>query len=175
MKKLHIILGIALTAWIIQIPILNAAKIPQTELVEALGIPINQVANVVNHNESLTEQEKTLIENVMSLDTIKETYNVRYSDPLKFNSKFNGSVIEENKVEYLKLWVGLFVKYPKDYLEASLNLTIGYWYPGVDKGCISYNYDTRTQFFDQLGIEHYSVNTLYKHFLNLLFGVRVWQ
>ena len=165
LKKLHIILGIALTAWIIQIPILNAAKIPQTELVEALGIPINQVANVVNHNESLTEQEKTLIENVMSLDTIKETYNVRYSDPLKFNSKFNGSVIEENKVEYLKLWVGLFVKYPKDYLEASLNLTIGYWYPGVDKGCISYNYDTRTQFFDQLGIEHYSVNTLYKHFL----------
>lgn len=58
LKKLHIILGIALTAWIIQIPILNAAKIPQTELVEALGIPINQVANVVNHNESLTEQEK---------------------------------------------------------------------------------------------------------------------
>lgn len=165
LKILYIILGVTLIAWIMQTPLLNAARIPKTELVEALGMPINQVANVVNHNDCLTEQEKELIENVMPLQVIKETYNERYSDPLKFNSQFNGRAIEQNRGEYLKLWMKLFIKYPKDYLEASLNLTIGYWYPGVDKGCISYNYDTRTQFFDQLEIANYSVNTLYKHFL----------
>lgn len=164
-KRLWIILGVSLIAWLLQTPILKSLSIPQTEFVEAIGMPINQIANVVIHNEELTDYERDLIENVMPLQTIKEAYNVRYSDHLKFNPQFNGSVIDENKIEYLKLWAKLFLKYPKDYLEAGFNLTIGYWYPGVDKGCISYNYDERTQFLEQIGVTNYSVNTLYKHFI----------
>lgn len=165
-KSLRGMFLLLLMVFMAQNPILNIMNAQKTEIVESIGMPINQIANIVKKDEILSDNEREDIEAVISLESIKENYNVRYSDQIKFNPDFNASVIENNKGRYLKLWVQLFLKYPVDCLEASLNLTIGYWYPGVDKGCISYDYDTRNSFYEQLGIQNYSTNELYRHFIS---------
>ncbi len=148
-----------------QSPILNLLNVQKTEMVESLGMPINQIANVVKNNEELSDEDEELINAVMPLDIIKETYNIRYSDHLKFSPDFNAKAICDNKGKYLALYCRLLIKYPKDFIEAGLNLTIGYWYPGVDKSCVSYDYDSRYQFYENIGVANYSKSDIYRHFL----------
>ncbi len=154
--------------------ILKLCNIEETELAESLGIPINQIANVVVNHE-LDNDSKQLIEQVMPIEQIKELYNKRYSDPIKFSPDFNSLPLEENKGKYLKLWVKLFFQYPKDYLEAALNLTIGFWYPGVEKGCISYNYSQRDQLYKSIGIDKYSKCDLFRHFIEPDVRYNPWE
>ena len=113
----------------------------------------------------VSDEDEELINAVMPLDIIKETYNIRYSDHLKFSSDFNANAICDNKGKYLALYCRLLIKYPKDFIEAGLNLTIGYWYPGVDKSCVSYDYDSRYQFYENIGVANYSKSDIYRHFL----------
>lgn len=164
-KGVWILLMLGVCMYLFQTPTLKLMGIPNTELVESIGVPINQVANVIVHDRDITEKQKDLIEDVMPIEDIRNTYNIRYSDHLKFSSAFNASAIQANKGEYLKLWATLFFQYPKDCLEASLNLTIGYWYPGVEKGSVSYDYDSRFQFYEQMGIKNYSTNEYYRRYL----------
>lgn len=177
------VLGILLSLIIILIMqnmLLSSLNISQTELSESLGMPINQIGNIIVNEEELTANEITLIEKVMPIETIKSVYNKRYSDHIKFDSSYNEIEIQKNKEEYLKLWLKLFFKYPRDCIEASLNLTIGFWYPGVEKGCISFDYGSRTQFYTDLGIYNYSTSELYKHWIdtdvrNSIFEAWLWS
>ena len=73
--------------------------------------------------------------------------------------------ITNNKIGYLKLYLKLFKKYPKDYIEAWMNLTIGYWYPDVEKGSISYPYESRYSFYDEIGVRAYSKSEVYKRYI----------
>ena len=160
------LLIISCIALIIQQPLLNILKADRTEFVESIGMPINQVAKVVLCENDLETDKIEMIQAVMPIEKIKESYNKRYSDHLKFNAAFNGSVIERDKKAFLKLWIKMFFRYPRDYIEAWLDLTIGYWYPGVEKGCISYDYNNRNVFYDQLNITNYSTSEMYRHFMS---------
>ncbi|NBJ96810.1 hypothetical protein D5282_05630 [bacterium 1xD8-48] len=133
--------------------IFRAFDIQQTKLAEAIGMPINQIANIVSHDRELTENEKNLIEAVMPLEEIKEKYNVHYTDSIKFSESYRGYVIEQSKKTYLKLWLTLLCKYPGDCIEASLNLTIGFWYPGVSKGAVSLAMEEKDFYLKEIGIE----------------------
>lgn len=132
--------------------IFHAFDIRQTQLAEAIGIPINQIANIVVHDRALTENEKTLIEAVMPLEEIKENYNIHYSDSIKFNENYRGYVIEQSKKTFLKLWITLLCKYPADCMEASLNLTVGFWYPGVGKGAVSLGMEEKDLYLKEIGV-----------------------
>lgn len=133
--------------------VFHTLDIQQTQLAEAIGMPINQVANIVAHDRELTGNEKKLIESVMPLEEIKERYNIHYSDSIKFSESYRGYVIEQSKKTFLKLWMTLFCKYPRDCIEASLNLTIGFWYPGVNKGAVSLAMNEKDIYLKEIGIE----------------------
>ncbi len=136
------------------IVVFRAMDIRQTQLAEAIGIPINQIANVVCHDRELTENEKILIEAVMPIEAIKDSYSIRYSDSIKFNENYKGYVVEQSKKTYFKLWVTLLLKYPMDCMEAFLNLTIGFWYPGVSKGVVSVStMDDEDMYLQKIGID----------------------
>lgn len=150
----------------VQTPIQRSLGIPKAGIAESIGMPINQIANIIEKGEPLSEDAQSAIEAVMPLESIKEKYHIRYVDYIKFAPEFNSAAIEVNKGHYLKLWLRLLAKYPADCIEASLNLTVGYWYPGVEKGCISYDYDSKNSFYEELGIKHYSSSQAYKHFMS---------
>lgn len=159
---------------------LNYYEVESMDVKEALGMPINQVALVVIKAGSLTEKEKELIEAVLPIEEIKSLYDPHYSDPIKFSAEFNSDIIEKNKFIYLRLWVTLMCKYPMTCLEASANLTIGYWYPGVKKGAISSDLSIKKELFERIDIHKYSDNHLLDRFYgtdvrNSLFESWVWS
>lgn len=132
--------------------VFHVLDVRQTKLEEAIGMPINQIANIVSHDRELTEKEKMLIEAVMPLEDIKDNYDIHYSDGIKFHENYKGYVVEQSKKTFLKLWVILACKYPADCIEASLNLTVGFWYPGVSKGAVSAAMSDEKVFLEEVGV-----------------------
>lgn len=129
-KVFPVLAGILLTAVIIKYPVMNAAHVIQPDLIESLSIPTQQIAAVICNDRPLTEEELTLIEEVIDLTYIKELYNPTFADNMKELVRAgNQEYLASHKGDYLKLWIQLGLKYPGDYLEAYVNQTYGYFYP----------------------------------------------
>lgn len=118
---------------IVKGPVYHSFAVVNTDdIVESLSIPIQHIARVVvDEKKGLTDNEKKLIARVAPLEDIRNTYNCRFADPMK-NLIWNnggGTVIEENKWQYFKLWLALGLKHPLSYAAAQIDATVGYWYP----------------------------------------------
>lgn len=94
-------------------------------------VPFQQIANVVVHERELNEKEEWLIEEYIPLNEVKDAYNPILVDTLYsyILNTAKPSRLDINKIEFLKLWVELFLKYPLDYLEAYVNMNKYYFYP----------------------------------------------
>ena len=81
--------------------------------------------------------EKTIekINKYFIIENVWEYYNPILSDPVKYN--FNNEYFSENKSEFISIWLKLFVKYPKDYIEAFISNSYGYYYPEVRNSVVS--------------------------------------
>ncbi len=97
----------------------------------ARSIPLQQIARTVTDNE-LTEDEKQQvslwIKEGYSYEDISEQYRPEISDPMK--SLFDGQKINDNKKEFNRLWRDLGRKYFKSYIDATVDHTRAYWWPG---------------------------------------------
>lgn len=105
--------------------VLGASK---GNIAEALSVPMQQIARVVKYyNDKLTENEKKEINRYLPIDKIGEAYDPRISDPVK--NLFQSEEFKGNKIEFVGLWLDLFFKYPREYIESFLYNSYGYWYP----------------------------------------------
>ena len=95
---------------------------------EALSIPLQQFARVMKYNE-LTDQEEKEIMNYTNLskEQIINGYTPTLSDPIK--GYFNEEYFSNNKLEFIKLYLKLAIKYPKDTLLAFIFNNYGYYAP----------------------------------------------
>ena len=115
-------------------PIYHALGIAEGNKREMLSVPIQQIGYVVKHHEK--DIDKKTLDNVskyIRIDDIKNYYNIRFADPMK-NGFFTGAYEKDSKT-FFKTWFKLFREYPKDYLNAFLELNIPYWFidaKGVD-------------------------------------------
>lgn len=135
-KKSKIILIIPIVVClIIEGPIYKGAGIDDgNDIVESLSIPLQHIARVVAESQdSLTNSEIEMIERLAPLEEIKEAYNSRLSDPIKcvMWNHGTGQYIENNKMQFAKIWITLGIKHPTKYLKAWIDATVGYWYPDV--------------------------------------------
>lgn len=110
-------------------PVFNAFGIQKSSTSEYIGMPLQQIGRIVNKGAPLTDDEILLIEDVLSIEEILKTYNPIVSDGLKFNPNFDVTPINENGIDYLKLYLELIKKYPSIALESYAVSTVGYWYP----------------------------------------------
>lgn len=121
---------ILLTAVFIKGPVFDHFDVAKPHFTESLSIPLQQVARVVTEGRSLTNEQEALIDQVVDVSLIPEYYDPVLSDPIKALVVYNNAdYLEEHKGEFLKLWAELLVKYPRDYAEAFIDQTKGYWYP----------------------------------------------
>lgn len=121
---------ILLTVIVIKYPVMNYAHVIQPDLIESLSIPTQQIAAVICNDRELTDQQLSLIENVVDLTYIKDLYNPTYADNMKELVRAgNQPYLAAHKKEFLKLWITLGLAYPGDYLKAYIDQTYGYWYP----------------------------------------------
>lgn len=127
-RKKSIILSIAILLFYVVLkgPIFSMFGIHEGPIREALSIPCQQIARVVR-DEELSEDDKQKINKFLPVEEIGEAYYPLISDSVK--DKLDNEMVKANKIEFIKLWVELFFKYPKTYIESFLNGSYGYWYP----------------------------------------------
>lgn len=100
--------------------------IPSSYLSEAFPIPAQQMVNAyVTHANTFTEEEKETFLNLFGPGT-QEQYKLKYHPR---SSDYTRSAFMKLPDHYISLYIKLGKEYPKSYIEALLNNTLGYWYP----------------------------------------------
>lgn len=107
--------------------LLPAWKVAPGGKQEMLGVLFQQTARYVrDHGEEVTEEEAEAIRKVIDYDALIETYNPEKADPVKFT--YNQDCTAEELADYLKVWLGMFLKHPGCYIQAVLNNSYGFYY-----------------------------------------------
>ena len=125
--------------FIVKGPIFNYFNVKKSASAEYIGMPLQQIGRMAFKNVQFTKDEKELIDKLIPVETMAVSYNPRVSDGIKFNDSYYGDVFDDNKIEYLKLYLNLVKKYPSIALEAYSISTLGYWYPGVEYWSVANN------------------------------------
>lgn len=118
-------------------PIFKLLNVTDGPVKEMMSVPVQQIARTVKYRRTeLTEEEKTKIQKYinMDLEEMGEKYYPLISDNIK--EHFNNEEFNNNKLDFISLWVNLFFKYPVEYIEAFLDNSYGYWYPQANNGIL---------------------------------------
>lgn len=93
-----------------------------------LSIPLQQIARVKKyHKEELDDETIKQINNFFQCEDIEEKYNPVLSDPVK--AQLDIQYFNDNKGEFIGLWLKLLKGYFKDYVESFISNSYGYYYP----------------------------------------------
>ena len=113
------VLPVILAVLLIKGPVFSACGVQKGDLVEALHIPIQQVACVIASGREVSEADREKIAALCSYEQIADRYVPGLADSIKELIRAgNPAVLEQNKGEYFNLWLRLGFRYPADYLSA---------------------------------------------------------
>lgn len=132
-RKILFLLGsIIIISYVLKHPVLKILNVGQPDTIESLSIPAQQVARVVADGKKLTHEQEELLSQVIDVNAIPEAYDAIISDPIKSLVRLSGNqdYIKENKYSFIKLYFQLGFTYPKEYIEAWIDQTRGYWNAG---------------------------------------------
>lgn len=126
-------------------PVFKLLNVSQGPVKESLSVPIQQLSRTyVYRKNKLTSKEKKIIKSYIQNEDIEKNYYPFISDNMK--ETFNDKLFKKNKMDFFKIWISLFFKYPDIYFESYFLGSIGYWYPEVDNYIIEdwFDYDSIT-------------------------------
>ncbi len=124
--------------------LLPSLKISNTSIREVLSIPFQQTARVVKlHKDEIPEDEKEVIDYLLDFETLGERYQSDISDPVK--NEYNKEATSEDLMNYFKVWFQQFLRYPVDYLDATISNVYGYFYPNTSKWYIYTDYKNKLE------------------------------
>lgn len=130
--RLFITLSISFViASIIKGPIYYMCDISSPSFVESLSVPIQQIALVIKNGKTLSPYETEMLGRVVDISKISESYDVFLSDPIKnlINGYGNVAYLSSNKLEYLKVWLGIGFRYPAEYIRGWVNQSSTFFVP----------------------------------------------
>lgn len=113
--------------------VLNALEIPQSDVFESLSLPTQQIARTVIDHNDLTPEEFAVLDPIMNVSMLSQTYNPGLSDPIKalIHTTLQGNPISPRQMlSFAKLWFQLGLRHPITYAKAFVDLTCGYWNSG---------------------------------------------
>ena len=134
-RKMIVIFTVTLViAFFMKHTVLEKIGVTQPDTIEALSIPAQQIARVVHDGCELTEWEWDALSEIIDIEEISDHYSAYISDPIKdlVRAKGNQQLILDKKSKYIKLYVSLGLRYPREYLLAWIDQTRGYWNAGYD-------------------------------------------
>lgn len=110
-------------------PVLKGLQVEPPDTIEGLAMPTQHLLCAYMRGGNLSEEEVSMIEQVVPLEQMEEYYNPYLFDVTKNLIREQGSqeIIAENKWEYFKQWMRVGLKNPMLYLEAEVRQTAGYW------------------------------------------------
>jgi hypothetical protein len=128
--KKYIITALGLTIFTILISSLATKYFGGGHLFqETVGVPLQQMAAVVANGGDMSEDEAEFLDNILSLNQIRESYNPNSVDAIKWNSGFNNEFLSNHKFEFFRTYFSLLRKNFNIYLKAYLQQTFWFWAP----------------------------------------------
>lgn len=107
-------------------PFYNVLDIERGSVAEMLSIPMQQLSKVALETpEQMTEEQLKLLGEYQDY----HLYRTHNSDTVK--ETFNAEKFEKDKMEYVKLWLGVGINNPVAYLDAFVCMNFGFWYPDM--------------------------------------------
>lgn len=129
-------LAVILIGWVMVGPAMTLLNVTRNNFLEGLSVPMQQIARVIVEDCELTEEESVMLEKIMDLERIPEVYWAQCCDPVKEEIRDEDprrlEYLMAHKMDYLKLWIQLGLRYPWEYVEAWVEETKGYWNGGYD-------------------------------------------
>lgn len=121
--------------------VINALQLTPVNQVEALSIPLQQIAYYVKlHDDEMSQEEKDIINAVVQYEGIPERYNPELSDPIKNRYR---NTTEEEWSAFWELWLDKLFDDPWAYITATMNHVYGYidafYFTNVMNGYQLYN------------------------------------
>ena len=131
-RMLLVLMAILCGCFVLKHPVLKALDVAQPDTIESLSVPLQQISRTVLEGRPLTPEQRELLNQVVDVDRIQETYIGRISDPMKalVRERNNQQYLTEHRLEFLKLYVSLGIRNPVVYLHAWVEQTKGYWNGG---------------------------------------------
>lgn len=131
-------IGIAvcgLTVFLAEGVYMSVKNIPSGSVGEMLSVPLQQTARyMIEHPDDITEEEMLILQEGFSVDIseIPSLYNPILSDPVK--AEFVHEPAPGYMKKYLRVWLQQLLRHPDTYVQAFLNQTYAYFYPGAHDG-----------------------------------------
>lgn len=165
-KLLLICVLVLAVAWFMTGPMLEMLDVADTEMVEILAVPFQQIARVIAEDLPIAEGDMAVLEKIFWIDRVKELYTPYIVDPIKFEAMQPGGedYIKENMGEFIRLWLRLGLQYPGEYVKAWVEETKGYW-----NGGYYYWIYIRGTYPDSSGIGGFHPDNLGKDLFDALF------
>jgi len=138
LRKHHLLLilmgSVVLLCWCLNGPVLSALGVAESDYVEFICLPLQQICRVITNGRQLSPEETALLSRILDLQQVPSVYNGDFADPIKkmFRS-MDTAWFEENVIDYIKIWIRLGWRYPLDYAAAWIDQTKGYWNGGYDQ------------------------------------------
>ncbi len=130
-------LGALVTGVVLLQTVFQIMDAEQGDRREMLSIPIQQLARTMVYHggvgvlaeddNTMKEADKALV-NDFILNEAYRNYRPDFADPVKSNT--NTYVARFRAGEFIGTYLGLFLQYPGDFLNAALAVNAGYLYPG---------------------------------------------
>lgn len=117
----------ALVICFIQGPVYRHLDVIQTNLVENLGIPLQQICSVVANNGEITEAQKESIDHFIPYENISEHFRPCIVDNIKWYAGMDEGYLDGHKREFFNLWKQLLIQNPRIYMQEYLLQTLGFW------------------------------------------------
>lgn len=132
-KRLLVLFAVVLlSTYVLKHPVLKMLQVSQPDTIEALSIPVQQIARVIADGRELTEEQSRVLGSVVDLEKVPEEYDSGLSDPIKglVREKADQDYLKEHAADLVKVYLQLGVKYPLEYIKAWIDQTRGYWNGG---------------------------------------------
>ena len=121
-------------ALLIQGPVFDALNV-EKPFVEAVGVPLQQMAYVKVTGGTISPQEDEFLDNLLPRDLWPSTYAPCIVDSIKWHDEFDEAYLERNQRRFLATWASLLKKNPEAFVKAYILNTFGHWKIGAKNNC----------------------------------------
>jgi hypothetical protein len=110
---------------LVQKVVYGAFNIESSPFMESMSVPAQQLGYVVSIN-GLDEDTDKELSKYADIKCLEENYTPMNADPAK--NCFNYGLINDNKLELIKIWFRVLPRRLMDYIKAYVLHTYSYWY-----------------------------------------------
>jgi hypothetical protein len=126
---------------LIQGPVYGVVGFKRPPFVEAVGIPLQQMAYVVTTRGEIDASERRFLDQLLPYALWPSAYSPALVDSIKWNARFDEAFLDANKMRFAATWSSIGAKNPVAYAKAYCLQTFGFWKIGAHD---AYGYaDTR--------------------------------